>query len=279
MEYEINEDLVVTASWGKYLQMPQGYELIDGIGNPSLVMTEAEHRILGVKFQIDPAWSAQVEAYHKPMTKLVVQRDSPENYANEGKGYAQGFDVLIKRQWRDRSYGWLTYSYLETERQDTSETSKRLFDGDQPHTLNLVWNQPLWGSWSKWLGGFNLNIHSGLPYTKVEGRKGVAVEGSGQTDQTCQSDGDQDGCYWKAVYGEINGARLPFYLTLDLGMERTWKYQDADLTARFELLNVTGLFRPNVIAYKYNEDYSNYDDPDKVTDFPFLPSFSIRATF
>lgn len=279
LEYQLNERTVLTGAWGRYLQMPQGYEMIDGIGNPDLVMTESEHRIIGVKYRLSSAWSAQVEAYHKPMKKLVVSRDPPENYANEGKGYAQGFDVLLKRQWRDRSYGWVTYSYLETEREDTADGDNRLFDGDQPHTLNVVWNQPLWGSWSNWMGGFNLKLHSGLPYTEVVGREGEALPDSGQTDQNCQSNGDEDGCYWSPVYGETNGERLPFYLTVDLGMERTWKFTDLDLTARFELLNVAGLFRPNVVAYKYDADYSNYDDPDEVTDFPFLPSFSIRATF
>ena len=33
-------------------------------------MTESEHRIIGVKYQLSDAWSAQVEAFHKPMKKV-----------------------------------------------------------------------------------------------------------------------------------------------------------------------------------------------------------------
>lgn len=279
LEYDLTDKVRLTASWGKFVQLPRGYEMIDGIGNPDLVMTQAEHRIVGVKFELSDLWSGQVEMYHKPMTKLIVSRDSPENYANEGKGFAKGVDVFFKKKWKDRSFGWISYSYLETERTDESEGSKRLFSGDQPHTLNVVYNQPFGGSWHNWIWGMNLKAHSGLPYTKIIGRESSVIPGSTTTAANCQTDPSQDGCYWKPKYDKSNGERMPVYLSLDLSMERKWKYSSWDLTTRFELLNVTGLFRPNTIGYEYEEDYSNYNKPDEVSDFPFFPSFSIRANF
>ena len=279
VEYELTDKIRLTAAWGKFVQMPQGYEMVEDIGNPELVMTQAEHRILGVKFEMSNLWSGQVEVYHKPMTKLVVSRDAPVNYVNEGKGVAQGVDVLFKKKWHDRSFGWVSYSYLETERTDEGDASKRLFSGDQPHTINMVYNQPFTGSWQNWVWGMNLKAHTGLPYTKVVGREGSQIPGSSTTADSCQANPEQDGCYWKAQYGKINDNRLPFYLSLDLSMERKWQYSSWDLTTRFELLNVTGLFRPNTVGYEYEDDYSDYKKPDEVSDFPFFPSFSIRANF
>ncbi len=279
LEYDVNDKVRLTASWGKFVQLPQGHEMVDDIGNPDLVMTQAEHRVLGVKFELSDLWSGQVEVYHKPMTKLVVSRDNPENYANEGKGFAQGIDVLFKKKWHDRSFGWVSYSYLETERTDEGEGSKRLFSGDQPHTINMVYNQPFTGGWHNWVWGINLKAHTGLPYTKIVGREGSVIPGSSTTIVSCQTNPGQDGCYWKPKYGKVNNDRLPVYLSLDLSMERKWKYSSWDLTTRFELLNVTGLFRPNTVGYEYENDYSNYNNPDKISDFPFFPSFSIRANF
>lgn len=279
LEYDLNDRTILNATWGKYIQAPQGAELVDELGNPNLVMTESEHRIVGVKYQLSDAWSAQVEAYHKPMKKLVVQRDPPENYANEGKGFAQGFDVLLKRQWNDDTFGWIGYSYLETERQDEADVSKRLFDGDQPHTINVVWNQRLGGSWSNWVWGATVKANSGQPYTQIVGREALPVPGSGQSGSQCQSNPNSANCYWQAKYGKTNGDRLPFYVRLDLSLERQWNYSDWNLVTRFELLNATGLLRQNVVGYKYDADYANYDNPDEVTDFPFLPSFSVRANF
>lgn len=279
LEYDLAEKAILTASWGKFVQLPQGHEIIDDIGNSTLVMTQAEHRIVGIKFELSNLWSTQVEAFQKPMTKLVVSRDMPENYANEGKGLAEGFDVLLKRKWHDRSFGWISYSYLKTSREDKGQNTTRLFSGDQPHTLKIVYNQPFTGSWQNWVWGTNLRLNSGLPYTEVTGRESKPVPGSSVSQASCQANPGQNGCYWSAVYGGVNKKRLPLYASLDLSMERKWHYTNADITARFELLNVTGLFRPNVVGYQYEQDYADYKNPKKTTDFPFFPSFSIRANF
>ena len=127
--------------------------------------------------------------------------------------------------------------------------------------------------------GATLKANSGQPYTKVVGRESVAEPDSGQNNAQCKANPDSDNCYWEAKYGKTNGDRLPFYVRLDLSLEREWNYSDWNMVTRFELLNATGLLRQNVVGYDYDADYSNYDDPDEVTDFPFLPSFSVRANF
>ncbi|UQB41962.1 TonB-dependent receptor plug domain-containing protein [Thiomicrospira microaerophila] len=274
-EYDWADATILTASWGRFVQPPQGNEISKDIGNPELVMTQAEHRILGVKHEWTPLWSTQVELYQKPMTKLVVSRSSPENYANRGEGVAQGLDVLIKRNFKDRRYGWLSYSYLESKRSDKDDPSAdRLFDGDQPHTLNLVWAQPFGGSWSNWVWGASVQLQSGRPYTPIIGREELRVTDN----QACQS---VDNCYWKPTYGETNSKRLPVNARLDLSMERNIKFDGWNMDLRFELLNVGAVIAPDsaVVGLDYEADYSNFNNPDKVQGFPFLPSFSIRGNF
>ncbi|WP_044410702.1 TonB-dependent receptor plug domain-containing protein [Thiomicrospira microaerophila] len=263
LEYDFAENTIFTASWGRFMQVPQGNEISKTIGNPALVMTDSEHRILGVKYEWSPLWSTQVEVYQKPMTKLVVSRDPPENLANRGVGVAQGLDVLVKRNFKDRRYGWLSYSYLESTRRDKDDPStERLFDGDQPHTLNLVWAQPFGGHWADWVWGVSAQVQSGRPYTPIVGRT-------------------QDGERWIPEYGKVNSERLPVNARLDLSMEKNYKYSGWNLDVRFELLNIGALIAPDtaVIGYDYEPDYSNFNNPDKVQGFPFLPSFSIRGHF
>jgi len=278
LEYSVDDDTLLTGTWGRYVQAPEGSEISDDLGNPELTITEAEHRIVGIKREWDENWSTQLEIYEKPMTKLVVSRPDPERYANDGKGKAQGVDVLIKRKMNEGQYGWLSYSYLESSRQDTGEDSDRLFDGDVPHTLNMVWSQPFRGSWSAWTWGVNLQLQSGAPYTEVVGREYVSVPFE---NNTCDSNTSSTGCYWNPIYGKTNGKRLPFSTRLDLSMEKTIKYQNWDLLMRFEVLNASSILYPdgNIVGYEYEADYSDYNNPSKVAGFPFLPSFSIRATF
>jgi len=280
LEYDLNTQNLLTASWGQYAQVPQGNEISKSLGNPDLVMTQAEHRILGIKTQWNETWSSQIEIYQKPMRKLVVSRPRPENFANEGKGQAQGLDILLKRQWQNGAYGWLSYSYLESTRSDrNAPTADRLFDGDQPHTLNMVWAQPFSGNWSKWTWGLSLKVQSGQPYTEVIGRGYIAIPNSQANCSASTPNNTQ--CYWNPIYGKTNGNRLPFQTRLDLSMARQVKYQHWDLEMRFELLNLTSLFYAdgNTIGYEYEADYANYNNPDTISGLPFLPSFSIRGNF
>jgi len=280
LEYDLNTQNLLTASWGQYAQVPQGNEISKSLGNPDLVMTQAEHRILGIKTQWNETWSSQIEIYQKPMRKLVVSRPRPENFANEGKGQAQGLDILLKRQWQNGAYGWLSYSYLESTRSDrNAPTADRLFDGDQPHTLNMVWAQPFSGNWSKWTWGLSLKVQSGQPYTEVIGRGYIAIPNSQANCSASPPNNTQ--CYWNPIYGKTNGNRLPFQTRLDLSMARQVKYQHWDLEMRFELLNLTSLFYAdgNTIGYEYEADYANYNNPDTISGLPFLPSFSIRGNF
>ena len=265
LEYDWADATILTASWGRFVQPPQGNEISKDIGNPELVMTQAEHRILGIKHEWTPLWSTQVELYQKPMTKLVVSRklDPPENFANRGEGVAQGVDVLIKRNFEDRRYGWLSYSYLESKRSDKDDPrSDRLFDGDQPHTLNLVWAQPFGGGWSNWVWGASLQVQSGRPYTPIIDRMQVGER-------------------WIPEYGKINSERLPVNARLDLSMERNIKFDGWNMDVRFELLNLGAVIAPDsaVVGLDYEADYSNFDNPDKVQGLPFLPSFSVRGHF
>ena len=268
LEYDLTDNTILTASWGRFVQVPEGNEISQSIGNPDLVMTQAEHRILGVKHQWNSAWSSQVEVYQKPMTKLVVSRDAPENFANRGEGEAKGLDVLIKRTWQDRTYGWLSYSYLQSKRTDQDNpTSERLFDGEQPHTLSLVWAEPFGGSWSNWVWGTSLQLQSGRPYTPIIGLEKVDL-----------ADGSY---YWKPEYGKINSKSLPVNARLDLSMERNIQFNGWNMDVRFELINVGSVIAPDsaIVDLDYEPDYSNFDNPDKVQGLPFLPSFSIRGNF
>ncbi len=265
-EYRINEHVLFTASWGRYFQMPSGEKLIDGFGTPGLEFTEAEHRILGIQYQPTSLWSLQMEAYHKPMKHLVVRMPGAEpgqNYANKSTGEAYGFDLLIKRQQQGRTMGWLSYSWGKSTRTNELTGEEYPSSGDQPHTLTLVWKQPMPRFASKWDWGIKLQAASGKPYTPLTGRV-----------QETLPDGTRR---WRPVYGELNSARLPYYFSLDLRLDRNVPINNWTLNFYLELQNITR--HENVIRYDFGNSYQNYNRPKKVTGLPFMPFFGITATF
>ncbi len=262
-EYQQNEDRTWLFSWGDYFQSPQGFEILDGFGNPQLQYIWSEHRILGVEQKINDIWSVKAEIYHKPMSDLVISTNNPvppANYTNKGEGEAYGFDLFIKRKYEGRKLGWLSYSWAKSTRKNLQTGKTTKFAGDQPHTLTAVWGQPFGGSWSDWDWGFKFQAHSGLPYTKVIGR--VQEAGTSR---------------WLPVYGEYNADRLPLYAKLDVRVSKEVLYDTWKMKYVFDVQNVT--FRQNVSGYDYEDDFSNFNNPTKVSNDLFLPFFGIEAEF
>jgi len=282
LEYQANEDLLLYGRWGRYLQMPQGYQLLEGLGNPELNFTRAEHRILGSQYQFAPKWMVQGEFYHKPMENLVVtdnNAEPPDTFSNDGSGLAYGVDIMIKRQGNDQKMGWISYSYGSSSRTNERTGQKYDFVGDQPHTVTLVWGQPMGGSWSHWRWGIKLQAHSGQPHTPVVGRAGACYDGTNYYPCANQVDPESDPefAYWQAVHGEVNSQRLPVYYKLDLRLDRLWLHRNWKFNFYIDLQNVT--FRDNVVDYDYGNRYEKIDNREPVTGMPFFPFFGIEAEF
>lgn len=282
IEYQANEKLLLTASWGQFIQTPQEPQLLVGYGNPGLNFTKSEHRIVGAQYQATENWSVQLETYHKPMHDLVLTFDQPppDIYQNAGEGEAYGIDLLIKRKYANRKMGWLSYSYAKSSR-TTIAGQKRDFSGDQPHTINLVWSQPFSGSWNKWTWGIKLQAHSGRPYTPVVGRTAKCVSTGGIIDCTDQTTAQDDPAllYWDPVYdSQRNSKRFPFFHQLDARIDRMIRYNTWKMNIYLDLQNVT--MTQNILSYDYGKNYENFDKPRK-TGFPpiILPFFGIEAIF
>ncbi|MDH5544101.1 MAG: TonB-dependent receptor [Gammaproteobacteria bacterium] len=282
LEYQATDNLLLTASWGRFIQIPQEAQLVKGYGNPDLGFTRSEHRILGAQYKVNNDWMVQLEGYHKPMNDLVLTYPAlpPNIYKNHGKGEAYGIDLLIKRKYANRKMGWLSYSYARSSR-TTILDIERDFSADQPHTLNFVWSQPMGGSWSKWSWGVRVEAHSGRPYTPIVGRE-AQCNNNGQiepcADQANAAD-DPNLSHWNPIYeGERNSSRRPFFHQVDLRLDRLIRYNTWNLNLYLDLRNVT--FTRSIVFYDYGKDYEDYENPKK-TGFPpiVLPFFGMEANF
>jgi len=279
-EYALTDKTMLTASWGHYVQLPDGAEWVEDAGNPELDFLESEHRIIGVRHRINDLWQTQIEAYHKPMKNLVVAYDEnspPENYDNDGTGESYGFDVLVKRDYSQGRMGWLSYSYLESTRTEKGETSP--FSGDQRHTFTLVWSQPLPKSWRKWTAGFRLRLNSGKPHTPLLDRVGRCKQGEDFVDCGDQANAmsDPDFSHWRPVWGDTNSARFRNFFQFDLRIDREVRFNTWKLNFYMDILNL--LNYKNISGYDYGNSYENIDNPDEETSLGLFPSFGVEATF
>ena len=267
LEYQATDRLKLTASWGRYVQTPQGTEIVEGFGNPGLLMTQAEHRILGLEYHFNPLYSLKTEVYHKPMTDLVIAIDGnlpPDNFSNDGSGEAYGIDIFIKREPRNRKMGWLALSWGKTERTNELTGLTRDFSGDQPLTLTTVWGQPFRGeSWKRWEWSMKAEVHSGTPYTEVIARQ--------------REDPLDDTSRWIAEYGTHNAERTPIYYKIDLRIAREMLMKESKMKVYLDLQNIT--FRENVVSYDYGNEYEKIGNPAEVTGMSFFPFFGVEINF
>ena len=110
----------------------------------------------------------RVEAYYKDYNDLV-KYDTPlalptSNYSNLGNGYAKGLDVF----WRDNktiknTEYWLSYSYLDTEREYKNYPTKATPNFAAKHNTSLVVKH--WIEDWKSQTGLSYNFASGRTYT------------------------------------------------------------------------------------------------------------------
>jgi len=282
LEYQFNKKLLFNISWGKYVQFPEGATIVSGIGNPRMGFTEAEHRIIGMEYKPAAIWTIKLETYHKPMDKLVLfipDEVSPDNYDNLGDGEAYGLDLLIKREYGNRTLGWLSYSYAKSSR-TTVLGQDRDFSGDQPHTLNMVWSQPMLGSWKRWNWGIKLTIHSGAKHTPITGRNGFCLENSIYSLCPDQENAEDDIIFshWEPIKAKQNSERLPFYYQMSVRFDREIRFNSWKLNIFLDVQNLS--FRKNIIDYNYGKKYDKISNREEVAGLYFpLPLFGIEAEF
>jgi len=266
IEYKLSPRTLLSSTWGRYIQIPNGDQVVETIGNPALRVIEAEHRILGVEQTINQLYSLKAEVYHKPMKNLVIAIDQnapPDNYANQGSGEAYGFDLFIKRKPGLGKIAWASLSWAKSKRTNELTGITRDFSGDQPLTLTFVWGQPFAKSWKRWDWSMKIQAHSGQPYTAVTGRH--------------REDVNDPNSRWIPEYGEHNAERLPTYYKIDLRIGKKILHNEYKVKFYVDIQNITN--NDNVIDYDYGNEYEKFDNKTDVIGMKFFPFFGVELEY
>ena len=252
LEFNLTKNTLVTAGWGKYHQFPEGFQVINGMGNPNLSYVNADHYTLGLQQQFKDGWSGKIEGYYKEFDDVVVPHQ-PENYLNAGSGHAYGSEIFINKNRTADWSGWLSASYSKTERKNDLTGEEFPFSYDQPVIVNLVYE---WHFRPKWTVGAKWRYQSGAPFTPVTGTR---QDAAGRT---------------RPVYGELGSERLPDYHRLDLRISRDFLFNTWKMSAYLDIINAYA--RENVSGYIYNADFTSRRP---VKQLPFMPALGIKAEF
>ena len=232
-------------SAGAYARPPEHQtELLD----PSLGPERATQLVAGVALQPRDPLRLQASAYYTDRSQLITR--TADGLGNLGRGTTYGAELLAT--YRDGPwFGWLGYAYSHSTRVDAPGAPARLFDYDQPHSLNVAVSH----SFGRWQLGARFRLYSGLPQTPVMG-----------------SVFDSDTNRYAPIYGAVNSDRAPIHHELDLRLDRTWRWGPVKMTYFLDIQNV--YFNQSTLSYLYSYDYQQRT---AFRALPLLPTAGLRG--
>jgi len=244
-------------------QPPNNFFVAPPFGNPSLPPSESLQSSFGFEWTPAEGWFVSLEGFIQLLSDLPQPSDTLTTDASgelgrvyfdtQLKGRAWGGELLIRKAFGGRIYGWLSYTLSRAERWRGDDRGWGLYELDQTHVLNLAWTVRLGREWSL---GARFQLASGNPYYAIDGARY-----------------DADGDRFVPTYASTS-SRLPTYHRLDLRLDKTWRFDDWMFQFYLDIQNVYNAGNPESPRYSY--DFSIKTDG---VSLPFLPTFGFRAVF
>ena len=162
MTYTVDDNNVLKASWGRFIQFPPSYVMERIYENPgwndyrlgSLDLKPERSTSWDVSWerQLDDFTLARLTPFYRTYQDLLQsQRANPSDptsmtrmYVNSGRGKSTGIELYISRKMNRNWEGWLSYTWMRARANASSFTSSidptvwTYVDWDQRHTLNVV---------------------------------------------------------------------------------------------------------------------------------------------
>jgi len=218
---------------------------------PQLAPERATQLVGGVAIAPRDGVRIQGSVYYTDRSRLITQ-NAMGGLGNDGRGTTYGAELMATLHdgpW----FGWVSYAYSHSTRVDVPGGASRLFDYDQPHSLNVAASYRF-GRFS--LGG-RFRMYSGLPQTPVVG----AVF-------------DSDSNLYVPTYGAVNSERAPMHHELDVRLDRRWRWGPVAMTYFLDVQNV--YLNQSAVGYIYSFDYQQRS---AFRALPIVPSAGLRAEF
>ena len=261
-------------------ELPLGIDIwvLAGARAPRIVSDQLQ---LGLEsfFGDDDEWYSSLEGYYRTFDGVttVNAADDPNDELDDlvsGDGWSYGVDLFVRRD-RGTTTGWITVSYLKTERTfpDTRSgldpppglTYPPVFDRRLDIDLVLRRSLDWWGVEA----GMRANFGTGTPYTRPLGQFDVFRR------RPVESVVEYNNGSAVAL-GPRNGSRYPARHRVDLSLRKTI---EKDWGRVIPYLSVINLYnRKNVLFYFYDFEP---DPPTRsgVSMIPFLPTLGVEVSF
>ncbi|WP_268225821.1 TonB-dependent receptor [Sinomicrobium oceani] len=189
--------------------------------------------ILGYKIQISSDLKFIAEGWYKEFDDLIVQPNRAQSFlTNDGTGHAYGADISLTKRLSKNYYGQISYSYMESVRDDNDGLGEYDYIFSVPHTFSFL------GSYKpndKWIFSGKFRYSTGRPTDEYIIHEDVF--------------NDPEMLRYSQEITAINGDRLPDFISLDLRVDYNVQRRWGTFSAFVDLVNITNRFNVNLETF------------------------------
>lgn len=174
-QYSISDAAELRLAWGKFIQPQAIHELAIPDGDLNFYEPEiAEHRVIGLRYQLRTNLELQADLYQKIYDDLRPRYENlldiyefaPESNFDRTRvspvsGEAYGAELTLRGSHSESIEWWLNYTWSKAEDTIDGTTVLRSWDQRNAATANLMWRG------EKWRFSLVARYHSGWPRTPL----------------------------------------------------------------------------------------------------------------
>jgi hypothetical protein len=236
------------AGAGLFTEPPSPQQTNPVFGTANLTSERAYHYDIGIEREFTRYIEGSFEGFYKQLDYLVRQ-----GFGNTGTGSVIGGELLLRYKPDERFFGWLAYTLSRSVRRDAPGMPLYLSQFDETHVLTVIGSYRLGGGWEF---GARYRLTSGYMYTP----------------NTYGYYDENFGAYQALISQPPFNSRLPLFHSLDLRVDKAWKYRWGTVSAYLDVLNVYNNANVAAISYDYNFTHTSFTN-----DLPILPSLGLRV--
>ncbi|HMS63729.1 MAG TPA: TonB-dependent receptor [Ignavibacteria bacterium] len=267
--YSLTPITNINAAYGIYHQTPEYFWLSSDIRNKNLNSIRCEQYVAGIDHYFAGDLKATIEVYYKNYKDYPVWLDIPTyilidggaefgpnivgQAVSGGNGFTKGIDISLQKKLTENGfYGMINYSYINSGFTALAGNEKPgAFDPGNQFTLIAGYQFK-----NGWLIGSKFKYSGGRPYTPLN------YEASAEVNRGVFATDD------------FNSSRYPYYMRIDLRVDKKIDFKKASLVAYIEIQNLFD--RENIYSYYWNEDSK---EPGTIYQWAFFPVGGISVQF
>ncbi len=281
ISYEFPSETTISVAGGQYQSFAQVNTFyFNRVFNyqPQVVVADylkperSFHRTVGVEQRFG-LYVFKVEGFMNDFDRLLqsaTDTSSGRFFSNDGALRTRGAEFFIRRDKEDKEtdfYGWLSYTYTQSERLRFGNWGR--FENEQPHSFKLVAGFRFGANTI----GAQFQLFAGFPYTPIVGASCT---------QSYDCSAGSDNVRYSPTYStDLYSQRFATSHRLDIRYTRKTAYKWGYFSWYIEVINIYNYQAPNQQRWNYNQPFSESNPKVGVADgaLTIIPYFGLEWRF